>query len=273
MQTSEDAEDNVSNLLREFRESLESTGAVTSDHSKCQRIFSELKMILINFQLLPPFPKNNLATIRKQLAFARETYELGAFLSIERKDEKSFERYVANLKTYYFDYSSLLPDSERKWQILGLHLMSLLAQNMISEFHTELELVPLDNQRLTNYISFPIELERWIMEGSYNKVLSATSSVPLPVFSFFMDKLMVTVRQKMADCIEKAYETFPIDEAAVFLNFEEKKDEFIDYCKKRNWEIKDEISFKQGKNEVLDIPAHKTIKQSLLYASELERIV
>jgi len=238
-----------------------------------KKYFLSLRYLLLSSNYFLHSLKKNSQQLKKQLTFARETYELGAFLSIERKDEKSFERYVANLKTYYFDYSTLLEDSERKWQVLGLHLMALLAKNEISEFHTELELVPLKHQRDTHYISFPIELERWVMEGSYNKVLSATSSVPLPIFSFFMDKLMVTVRKKMADCIEKAYETFPIDQAAEFLNFEEKKDEFVEYCKKRKWEVKEEISFKQGNNDVLDISALDTMRQSLLYASELERIV
>jgi len=267
------AEEQVSNLLKEFRLSLKSTGADVSDHPKCRKIFSQLKILLIKFKLIPPFDEEHLPTIRKQLSYAREAYELGAFLSIELEDESSFERYVSHLKIFYNDYSELLKESEWKWPILGLHLMALLAQNRIAEFHTELELVPFEQQHSKHYILFPVELERWLMEGSYNKVIKATKSIPLPVFSFFMNKLITTVREKMAACIEKAYETFPIDQAAELLNFEEKQDEFKKYCKGRNWEVKEEISFNLGNNENLDIPAHNTIRQSLLYASELERIV
>lgn len=266
-------ETKVSNLLISFRSSLEIAGASVPNHAECKKIFSQLKLLLVKFKTIPPFPEENLPTIRKHLGFARETYELGAFLSVEQKDESSFERYVEYLKTYYNDYKDLLMESHWKWPILGLHLMALLAQNRIAEFHTELELVPFEHQHKQHYISFPVELERWLMEGSYNKVLSATSNVPLPVFRFFMDKLMVTVREKMASCIERAYETFPIDQAAQLLGIEEKSEEFTNYCKDRKWEVKDEISFNQGKNEILDIPAHSTIRQSLLYASELERIV
>jgi len=271
----EDTEAKVTSLLKEFRQSLKTTNVDidVTDLAKCKKAFSQLKILLIKFQLIPPFPKENLKTIQKHLAFARETYELGAFLSIEQKDESSFERYVSHLKTYYNDYAQLLQESEWKWPILGLYLMALLAQNRIAAFHTELELVPIEQQHDKLYISFPVELERWLMEGSYNKVLSAKSSIPMNVFSFFMDQLMVTVREKMASCIEKAYETFPIDQAAELLSFEEKNDEFKNYCKKRNWEVKEEISFNQGKHENLNIPALNTIRQSLLYASELERIV
>jgi len=264
----------VAELLGEFRNYLKlDTPQASSDLELCQKKFTQLKILLIKFKLIPPFPADQLTTIKKQLTLARETYELGAFLSIEKKDESSFERYVAHLKTYYNDYKDLLAESEWKWPILGLHLMALLAQNNISEFHTELELVPFANQRNTNYISFPVELERWLMEGSYNKVLNAAPKVPLPLFKFFMDKLTVTVRKKMASCIEQAYEKFPINQAIELLRFQGKDNEFREFCKERNWEVKEEISFNQGKQKSLDIPAHTTIRQSLLYATELERIV
>lgn len=270
----QDIERQVSELLGQFRHLLNLDNPNAGcDLVQCQQKFTQLKIRLIKFKLIPPFPKEQLATIKKQLTLARETYELGAFLSIEQKDESSFERYVAHLKTYYNDYQVLLGDSEWKWPILGLHLMALLAQNNISEFHTELELVPFDNQQNTNYISFPVELERWLMEGSYNKVLNAAPKVPLPLFKFFMDKLTVTVRKKMASCIEQAYEKFPINQAIELLRFQGKQGEFEAFCKERNWEVKEEISFNRGKQQNLDIPAHNTIRQSLLYATELERIV
>lgn len=35
-----------------------------------------------------------------------------------------------------------LPESSFKYQLLGLNLLCLLAQNRVAEFHTELELLP-----------------------------------------------------------------------------------------------------------------------------------
>ena len=67
--------------------------------------------------------------MQKQLLLARETLELAALVSIAAKDEKSFERHATQVRTYYTDYAHLLPESERKWPILGLNLLFLLSQN------------------------------------------------------------------------------------------------------------------------------------------------
>lgn len=37
-------------------------------------------------------------------------------------------------------------------------------------------------------------LERWLMEGAYNKVLAARDSMPDPAYAYFMQRLLNTVR-------------------------------------------------------------------------------
>ncbi len=37
-------------------------------------------------------------------------------------------------------------------------------------------------------------LERWLMEGAYNKVLAARDSMPDPAYGYFMQRLLTTVR-------------------------------------------------------------------------------
>jgi hypothetical protein len=94
--------------------------------------------------------------------------------------------------------SVALPQSERQFPILGLHLLFLLANNRIAEFHTELEWIPIevaDNP----YIRFARELEQFFMEGSYHKVLQASQAIPLPYYASFMDKLAGTVRYVRVD--------------------------------------------------------------------------
>lgn len=49
---------------------------------------------------------------------------------------------MAQVKTCYSDYASVLPASALQFQLQGLNLMFLLANNKIAEFHTELELIP-----------------------------------------------------------------------------------------------------------------------------------
>lgn len=72
------------------------------------------------------------------LIHCRDVLEIGAFFSIENGQADSFERYLSQLKVYYFDYQSIpgLPESLNKYQLLGLNLLRLLSQNRLAEFHT-----------------------------------------------------------------------------------------------------------------------------------------
>ena len=76
---------------------------------------------------------------------------------------------------------------------MSLHLLNLLSQNRISEFHTELELIPLE--QLSNvYIEKPVLLEQYLMEGRYNQVWNLKNEAPSPFYAFFMEELMHTIR-------------------------------------------------------------------------------
>ena len=92
--------------------------------------------------------------------------------------------------------SSVLPPSPREFPIRGLYLIRLLTQNRIADFHTTLESLPLPADSLTSnpYISHPINLERWLMEGSYSKVWNARAEAPAEEYKFFVDEIMGTIR-------------------------------------------------------------------------------
>lgn len=92
--------------------------------------------------------------------------------------------------------SSALPPSPREYPIRGLNLIRLLTQNRIADFHTTLESLPLPADSLASnpYISHPINLERWLMEGSYSKVWNAREEAPAEEYKFFVDSLMGTIR-------------------------------------------------------------------------------
>ena len=97
-------------------------------------------------------------------------------------------------KTKYFCSKKFnLPPSAQQYLILGLNLLRLLAKNKLDEFHIEVELIPLEKQN-DIYIKQPLQLEQYMMEGAYNKVLKARNEVPSDSHHFFMDQLMVTVR-------------------------------------------------------------------------------
>jgi len=226
---------------------------------------------MIKFQL-PPSTADK-ALIEKQLTFAREILEQAVLLSVKQKNFKLFERNFAQLKPYYTDYSPLLRESERHWPLVGLNLLGLLAHNRIAEFHTELELIPAEDREKL-YVTYSMDLEQKMMEGAYSKVLNAPSRLPVGYYAFFTDILMATVREKISDCTEKAYRECPLEEAAGVFLLGEKREEVVSMAKKRNWEIRgDLIIFPHKTDSEYDIPSHRLVRQSLEYASELERII
>ena len=115
---------------------------------------------------------------------------MGALFSISAKDIPAFERYMAQLKSYYLDYrlilccliinifflfffvsfSNFLPESSMKYELIGLNLLWLLTQNRVAEFHTELELLSPKDIQNNSFINYPVSLEQYLMEGCYNKV-------------------------------------------------------------------------------------------------------
>ena len=120
------------------------------------------------FENLPPAKKID----KKECILAREIYEHATLLSVEKEDIEAFERNFAVVKTYYDEFEGTLPDSTRKFAILGLYLLYLLSFNKISEYHTEIELIPF-NQLDNVFIKVPMALEQHFVEGSYNKILSS----------------------------------------------------------------------------------------------------
>jgi 26S proteasome regulatory subunit N12 len=77
------------------------------------------------------------------------------------------------LKTYYDEqFRALIPNSQKMYTVMGLYLMYLLAYNKIAEYHTEIELIPIQEQHNNVFIRVPVALEQHFVEGSYNKILS-----------------------------------------------------------------------------------------------------
>lgn len=92
-------------------------------------------------------------------------------------------------------FSTILPPSPRQHAVQGLNLIRLLTQNRIADFHTTLESLPADVLSSSNeFITHPVNLERWLMEGSYSKVWNAREEAPAEEYKFFVDSLMGTIR-------------------------------------------------------------------------------
>ena len=206
-----------------------------------------------------------------------EVLELGAYWSVKVKNVQTFERYLTQLQTFYFDSTkSLLPASQRMFPLLGLNLVRLLAQNRIADFHTLLERIDADTVSSNIYLKFAVKLEQCLMEGSYNKVLRARSDVPAEEYIFFMDMLAQTIRNEVALCVEKAYESIPILNAGTMMFIKEQA-ELMKFCQSRHWVVnaaEKRIYFEKNQHGPNDkIPAQEMATQLLGYAGELERIV
>ncbi|KAG1174182.1 hypothetical protein G6F70_000084 [Rhizopus microsporus] len=236
------------------------------------QLLTQAKVLLIPLgAFTPTIGKINVDS----MTTARDILEIGAYYSVRVKDIASFERYIAQLNTYYHDLSSQLPPSQQMYPLIGLNLLRLLSQNKLSEFHTTLESIDLDQIHSNPFIKQAVDLEQYLMEGSYNKVWSARSSVKGEEFTFFYDILMNTTRHEIANCSEKAYEYLPLNDACTLL-FLKNTEELLSFASERGWKLnpaEQKVYFTTEDDSVVEIPQEQTITRTLGYAKELERIV
>ena len=237
------------------------------------KIGSILQTLKVQLTALCFLPGGESQPSKQELVLARDVLEIGAQWSIARRDIPSFERYMSQLKCYYFDYRSHLDDSPYRAELLGLNLLSLLAQNRLAEFHTELELLPVDELQSNVYLRYPVVLEQYLMEGCYNKVLLSYESAPAQSYRFFLDVMNSTVRDEIASCVEKAYGHVEVADAMKLLVVQSES-ELREYASGRGWSLSDGVYKFATQDEVdVAIPAQKLIVRTLDYAKELEKIV
>jgi len=242
------------------------------DLDKVGNLLEQLKLSLMKLSFLPT--KGEEATIQ-ELNVSRDTLEIGAQYSVARADTNGFERYMAQLQTYYYDYADKLPESAFKYQLLGLNLLCLLSQNRVAEFHTELERLPNKEIKQNVYIRHPVSLEQYIMEGSYNKVLLAKGNVPAESFTYFIDILLNTVRDEIASCLEKAYVDMSCADAARMLSISQ--GELEKYGSARGWSIAaagGRVRWQaDGGEEEKGVPSLQLANMAISYVREMEQIV
>ncbi|KAB8073703.1 subtilisin-like protein [Aspergillus leporis] len=227
------------------------------------------------------------------IALAREVLELGALSSIRQTDAPSFTRYYQQLQPFY-DLERDIANAgkvdfktSQRSKITGLYLLLLLSMGDSTSFHTVLEgLVEeasLKGKSVEDdaYIKYPVELERNLMEGSYDKVWRETKSerVPSEDFGLFSNVLVGTIRSEIADCSEKAYPSLPISNAKNLL-FLESEGAVIEFAEQRGWVLRDgRIYFPvepeaaaRSEKDIL-VASTTIIENAIGYARELETIV
>ncbi|KAJ5801025.1 uncharacterized protein N7518_003093 [Penicillium psychrosexuale] len=231
------------------------------------------------------------------VVLARQVLELGALASIRQTDAQLFTRYYQQLQPFYdLERHAGLPgqgsseldfSTSQRSKITGLYLLLLLSMGDSANFHTVLEgLVEeacLKGGSVEDdaCIKYPVELERNLMEGSYDKVWRETKSerVPSEDFGLFSNVLIGTIRNEIAGCSEKAYPSLPISNAKNLL-FLESEGAVIEFAKQRGWILRDgRIYFPvepeataRSERDIL-VASGTVIENALGYARELETIV
>jgi 26S proteasome regulatory subunit N12 len=121
-------------------------------------------------------------------------------------------------------------------EIIGLYLLVLLSSNRIGDFHTELELLPIEHLE-NKYINYAVQLEQELMEGSYNQLWNASAHTPSPVYLQFVNTMVGAVRERILECCEKAYTKLSINDAMQLLNLKN-QNEAVQFAVSHNWEVK-----------------------------------
>ena len=142
-------------------------------YPEASTLLSRAKIHLLNLGALTATP----TAPPHILPLARSLYEQGALASIRARDAPAFTRYVQQLQPFYeLPPSVLAPDMAERNKVTGLYLLLLLTQGRYAEFHTELESLEGregGSDEEDRYLGYPIKLERWLMEGSYDRVWGA----------------------------------------------------------------------------------------------------
>ncbi|EMR11623.1 hypothetical protein PNEG_00062 [Pneumocystis murina B123] len=261
----------------------------TKQYIKCSELLTRLKIALSEENLLVPGAHLEV----NDMILAREIFEIGAYTSLRLSDTEAFVRYTSQLQPYFSNpLLSKLPLSQHQSLLTGLWLLNLLAKNCIAEFYTSLETLPTDMIEYDKYISWVIKLEQSIMEGSYDRVKKMLIHCPSPEYEIYVNMIMDLVRNEIANCLEKAYTSLPLQNA-VGLLFLSNLNEIIEFSNKKEWLIQnDRIYFPDKASESVDemliddqtgsfkfngikseTPNLNFVQQILGYAEELEQIV
>lgn len=217
------------------------------------------------------------STRHQEIILTREILEHGVLLAARMKDLDALERHYHLLTTYYDDLQDpAIPESSIKFLILGLNLLRLLVMSRIAEFHSQLEKIPRANHRNT-YILFAVQMERYLMEGSFNKLLHARAQAPSNDFVSVVEMLEGTVRHEVGKCIPAAYTSISRKDATSVM-MAKSEDELKGYAERQQWSYNEktaryEFSNENGEAAKRELPFLQVLKNGIQFAGDLQRVV
>ncbi len=252
------------------------------DFHKIRSIVNDIKGLFIDFSFVPSDLKD--LEVEGMFLMQQHVLEIEGLVNIACRDIKAFLRTVLELRHYYMDteFQKLHPDvkeSPMKYEMIALHLMCLLATNDSMKIHREIERLPFEVALNNPFISFAVKLEECLMVGAYSKFFLSVANPPSPYCAYFLEIMNKTIRDQIANGIEKSYKRLKVSEAAELLNFTGPSaiKDLNDFLAGR-WERTPDGSgfiFQPQKvletNYVDDLPV--ILKQQLYFAKQLETIV
>lgn len=251
------------------------------DYNNCEKLLLPIKIELLKHNLLIPDLANTNESYLTDLNFTKKVLEIGALVSIFTLDIDKFQNYFSQVRAYYFSRNSKLSESENKSKLISLYLLILLSNGDISKFHSELEFLSkhIDNLEDDSLLSYPIKVEKWLMEGAYQKAWELLQSgSKVPELDVFTETLINAIREEIAHNTELAYEKLHLTniKALLFLNSEKEAETF---ALERGWNITNgTVIFKNEEQEaekesIDEVEGSTLIVKTLKYAINLETIV
>lgn len=248
----------------------------SQDYTNCQKLLGPIKTELIkNNLLIPDLQSKNEAYIN-DLAIANKFLEIGALVSIYTLDFEAFQNFFVQARVYYFCSNPKLSESENKSKLISLYLLVLLSKGEITKFHSQLEYLSrnIGNLEEDELLSYPINVEKRLMEGSYRKAFDLlSSSSKIPEFDVFTGTLMDAIREEIARNTEMAYDRLPLMSINALLFFDNEK-ESERFALERGWTV-DHGSVYFGEEDSANVTVEEPtlIEKTLKYAINLEAIV
>jgi len=225
---------------------------------------------------------------REEARLARRGLEIGCVLCVRNKDMAAFEKNFSQLSPYYAKEDDA-PSDNLTTTVLGLNLLRLLTEKRLPEFHSALERISFKVRESEKNVAFPVRLERFLQAGDFSQFFKASKKLPNPEFGAFMEPLVHSAREEIVSCCAEAYADIKMNELQGMMGLEGNPELARDYVRRlgsdrarvdndgvaRFTRQSNQQKDAQGERNASkkDISAWVLAKQSLLYATELERIV
>lgn len=255
------------------------------DYENAYKLLSPIKIQLLEHQFLVPTIKSKINP--NDLLITRQILEIGAIICINLLKMTEFSNYITQLKPFYLLESMKSSISSQRNKLLSLYLLLLITQDDLSLFHVELENflnygMNIDDLEQDEFLKIPINFEKWIIDGDFNKIyefLTINKNFPCSEFNLFIDDILQSIRFNIANNLEKVYKFLPVENLKLLL-FLKDLNEIEVFISNFNWKLNNSIVELGGNSNSVSANIEEEtndekliIKNSLVYANEMERII